>query len=93
MSCPFIYLFIYLFIWIVILSHSLPLTTAAIFLLRLFKTEPVTGMKISSETESQLLPLTAPALELNIHEKRVAGHSPRYSRAKNVFEEEIFVIL
>ena len=47
-------------------------------------------MKISSETENQLLPTTAPALESNIDEKGVAGHSPWYPRAKTFFEVEAF---
>ena len=48
--------------------------------------------KISSETENQHLPTTAPALESNVHEKRVAGHSPGYSRGKTLFEVEVGII-
>ena len=46
--------------------------------------------KISSEAEKHLLPITAPTLESNVHKKRVAGHSVRYSRAKTLFEVEFY---
>ena len=62
---------------------------ATIFFFSLFRTDPVTDMKIPSDTENQLLSTTAPAFESNIHAKGVAGHSPRYSLVKNLFEVEV----
>ena len=62
---------------------------ATIFLFILFSTEPVAYTKITVETVNQLLHTTTPALESNVGEKGFAGHSPRYSRVKNLFEVEI----
>ena len=46
--------------------------------------------KISSEAENQLLSITAPALESNVHEKGITGNSLRYSRSKTLFEIEVY---
>ena len=45
--------------------------------------------KIYSEAKIQFLPITAPTFESNVIEKGVAGHSPRYSRGKTLFEVEV----
>ena len=50
--------------------------------------EPVIDTKIPTETVNQILPATAPALELNVHQKGVVGGSLRYSQAKKNFEVE-----
>ena len=68
---------------------SIPLTKATIFLFRLVSTEPITDKKIFTETVNQLLPTTAPALESNVHDKGIAGHSPRYFRANTMFEVDV----
>ena len=62
---------------------------ATIFLVRLVSTEPVTKMKIPTETVNQLLFMTSPALKSNVHEKGVMGHSSRYSQAKNLSQVEV----
>ena len=49
--------------------------------------------KFSSEAENQFLAITAPTRESNVHKKGVAGHSPRHSRGKSLFEVEIDKIL
>ena len=60
-----------------------------LFLLSRQQFSAVTHMKTPLETENQLLPTTAPTLELNVYEKGVVGHSPRYSRAENLPEVEM----
>ena len=66
-----------------------PISTATVFLFILFSTEPVSDTKITVETVNKLLHATAPALESNVREKGIVGHSPRYSRIKNLFGVEV----
>ena len=62
---------------------------AEIFLFRLVSTEPVRNMKIPSDTKNTLLSKPFLALESNIHEKEIIGHSPKHFRAKNLFKVEV----
>ena len=58
--------------------------------------EPVTDIKIPSETENQLLPTTSPALKLNLHEKGgiVFGMPEPKHCSKSIYEENyLFCIL
>ena len=64
-------------------------TTAAIVLFSLVSTEPVPDMKNISEIENQLLHKTAPVLKSSVHEKKVAGHCPRYFRANTMLQAEV----
>ena len=72
--------------------YPLPCITAAIFF-SLNSTEPVTDMKIPSETENHLLSTTASGLKSNDHEKRAVGHSPRYSRTKTFSKSKSKLLL
>ena len=75
------------FDWNFTLFPGLP--RAATVLFCLVNMEPVPDMKIPSQSENQHLYTTATVVKYCAHEKEVAGHSNKYSRANTILEIEV----
>ena len=90
MPCPFTFYALFYYC-----NFSIPPTHHGCnFHHSLASTDPVTEMWDPSSVESpHLLPTTALALSFVFSKLRVAGLSPRYSRASNVFKVKVKVVL